>query len=148
MGNELTRWDEIPVSIAPSTLGVNVLSFPLIWLAPPSSPVYRTSRRGGKIPVATGARAVRRSPCQDPAPRRHHLIRESNVIRRNSTLWSPISGKKTFAGVIAVLFFLTCALKYTSPQKCPLLYSKVQKESFCCTFFVAQLYFSRRSWLG
>ena len=41
-----------------------------------------------------------------------------------------------FTGVIAVLFFLTCALKYTCQQKCPLLYSKVQKVSFCCTFLL------------
>ena len=33
-------------------------------------------------------------------------------------------------------FFLTCELKYTLQQKCPLLYSKVKKVSFCCTFLL------------
>ena len=45
--------------------------------------------------------------------------------------------EKPNTGVIAILFFLTCALKYTCLQKCPLLYSKVQRMSFvyffCCS---------------
>ena len=46
--------------------------------------------------------------------------------------------KMVYPAVIAILFFLTRALKYNCQQKCPFLYSKVQKVSFCFTFYLQQ----------
>ena len=51
-----------------------------------------------------------------------------------------------FSGVVAVLFFLTCDLKYTVTKKCPLLYSKVHKVSFIVLFWLLGCTFHKPSY--
>ena len=57
------------------------------------------------------------------------LILDSAFMAEVEQLKKAYNGE-VLPGVIAVLLFLTCELKYTLRQKCPLLYSKVQKVSF------------------